>query len=258
MTVAGPALVTGASAGIGAALAREFAANGHDVVPVARREERLRSLATEIERAHGVTATPIAMDLDDPRAAIDLHETATERGLDVGVLVNNVGVGTYGPFADSDLDAERTQLRLNVVLPVELTRLFLDEFGNGGAVLSVGSMAGFQPGPFLPGYYASKAYVNSFTQAVAEELRDDPIDVTVVCPGPVATEFQERAGMGDSTVGSLTTTTPEAVAAAAYEGLVAGETVVIPSRLMRAVDLLGRIAPRSVTRRLARLVNEGR
>ncbi|MFC6975120.1 SDR family NAD(P)-dependent oxidoreductase [Halomicroarcula sp. GCM10025709] len=258
MTVAGAALITGASAGIGAALAREFADNGHDVVLVARREERLRSLAAEVEREYGVDATPIAMDLDDARAALELYETVTDRGLEVGVLVNNVGVGTYGPFADSDLDAERTQLRLNVVLPVELTRLFLDEFDDGGAVLSVGSMAGFQPGPFLPGYYASKAYVNSFTQAIAEELRGTPVDVTVVCPGPVETEFQERAGMGDSTVGSLTTNTPEAVATAAYDGLVAGETVVVPSRLLRAVDVLGRLAPRSVTRRLARLVNEGR
>jgi short-subunit dehydrogenase len=206
----------------------------------------------------GVDATPIVMDLDDPGAAVDLHDRVTDRGLEIGVLVNNVGVGTYGRFAESDLDAERTQLRLNVVLPVELTRLFLDEFTDGGAVLSVGSMAGFQPGPFLPGYYASKAYVNSFTQAIAEELRTEPIDVTVVCPGPVATEFQERAGMGESTVGSVTTNSPEAVATAAYDGLLAGETVVIPSRLMRAVDLLGRLAPRPVTRRLARLVNEGR
>jgi hypothetical protein len=258
MTVAGTALITGASAGIGAALAREFAANGHDVVLVARREDRLRSLAAAIERDHGVTATPIAMDLDDAQAALDLYERITDRGLDIGVLVNNVGVGTYGRFADADLDAERTQLRLNVVLPVELTRRFLDEFDDGGAVLSVGSMAGFQPGPFLPGYYASKAYVNSFTQAIAEELRGTPVDVTVVCPGPVETEFQDRAGMGDSTVGSVTTNSPEAVAEAAYDGLVAGETVVIPSRLMRAVDLLGRVAPRSVTRRVARLVNEGR
>lgn len=250
------ALITGASAGIGAALSREFANHGHDVVVVARREERLQTLAETLE-GQGVTATPIAMDLDRSTAATELHEEVTERGLDIGILVNNVGVGTYGPFAESDIDAERSQLRLNVVLPVELTRLFLDSLADGGKLLNVGSMAGFQPGPNLAGYYASKAYVNSFTQALAEELRNS-VDVTVVCPGPVETEFQDRAGMGDSSVGSLTSNTPEAVAEAAYEGLVAGETVVIPSRAMRVVDALGRIVPRPVVRRVARWVNSGR
>ena len=252
----GTALITGASAGIGAALAREFAANGHDVVLVARREERLEALAAELESS-GVTATPIAMDLDRATAAMDLHEAVTDRGLDVEILVNNVGVGTYGPFAGSDIDAERTQLRLNVVLPVELTRLFLEEFDDGGAVLNVGSTAGFQPGPNLAGYYASKAYINSFTEAIAEELRGE-VDVTLVCPGPVETEFQGRAGMGDSTVGSVTSNTPEAVAEAAYEGLMAGETVVFPSRLMRVVELLGRVTPRPLVRRAAAFVNSGR
>jgi short-subunit dehydrogenase len=256
MSERGTALITGASAGIGAALAREFATHGHDVVLVARRKERLERLASELE-ARGVTATTIAMDLDDAAAAIELHEAVSERGLDVDILVNNVGVGTYGPFADSDLDAERTQLRLNVVLPVELTRLFIDELQGGGKLLTVGSMAGMAPGPGLATYYASKSYVNSFTQAIAEELRGD-VGVTLVCPGPVDTEFADRAGMGESTVGAISSNTPENVAAAAYDGLMAGETVVVPSRAMRVVDLLCRIAPRSVIRRVARWVNSGR
>ena len=258
MTGRGTALVTGASAGIGAALAREFASHGHDVVPVARREDRLESLASDLERDHGVAVTPIAMDLDRNEAARDLYETVRDRGLDVEVLVNNVGVGTYGPFRESDLDAERTQLHLNVVLPVELTRLFLEDFDDGGKVLNVGSVAGFQPGPRMAGYYASKAYVNSFTEAIAEELRETPVDVTLVCPGPVDTEFQARAGMDDSSVGSRTSNTPEAVATAAYEGLLDGETVVVPTRAMRAVDLLGRLSPRPLVRRVAHWVNSDR
>ncbi|MFC7248804.1 SDR family NAD(P)-dependent oxidoreductase [Halomicroarcula sp. GCM10025324] len=253
----GTALVTGASAGIGAALAREFASHGHDVVPVARRTERLESLAADLE-SQGVTATPIAMDLDRDGAAADLYETVAARDLDVDILVNNVGVGTYGPFRESDLDAERTQLQLNVVLPVELTRLFLDDLSDGGAVLNVGSVAGFQPGPQMAGYYASKAYVNSFTEALAEELRETPVAVTLLCPGPVDTEFQARAGMADSSVGALSSNTPEAVAEAAYEGLMGGETVVVPSTSMRVVDLLGRLAPRSVVRRVAHWVNGDR
>ena len=256
MSGRGTALVTGASAGIGAALAREFAAHGHDVVLVARREERLRRLADELE-SRGVRATPIAMDLDAATAAMDLHDEVTDRGLDIEVLVNNVGVGTYGPFADSDIDAERTQLRLNVVLPVELTRLFLDEFDGDGKVLNIGSMAGMTPGPGLSTYYASKAYVNSFTEAIADELRGE-VDVTLVCPGPVDTEFTDRAGMGESSVGSISSNTPENVAEAAYAGLMAGETVVVPSRAMRVVALLARVAPRSVVRRVARWGNSGR
>ncbi|MDS0282418.1 SDR family NAD(P)-dependent oxidoreductase [Haloarcula onubensis] len=256
MSEPGTALVTGASAGIGAALSREFAAHGHDVALVARREERLRALADDLE-AHGVTATPIVMDLDDAAAAMDLHEEITDRELDIDILVNNVGVGTYGPFGDSDLDEERTQLRLNVVLPVELTRLFLDGFDGDGKVLTVGSMAGMAPGPGLSTYYASKAYVNSFTEAIAEELRGE-VDVTLVCPGPVDTEFADRAGMGASSVGSVSSNSPENVAQAAYAGLMAGETVVVPSRAMRVVDLLCRVAPRPVVRRVTRWVNSGR
>jgi len=246
------ALITGASAGIGAALAREFAANGHDVVPVARREDRLEDLAADLEAA-GVTATPVVMDLDRHDAAADLHATVAERGLDVDVLVNNVGIGVYGPFAENDLDDERTQIRLNVTLPVELTRLFVDDLDG---VLNVGSMAGFLPGPNLAGYYASKAYVNSFSQALHVEL--DDVAVTVVCPGPVATEFQDRAGMGNSVVGQWITNTPEAVAAAAYEGLRDGDPVVFPSRAMRAVDILGRLAPRPLLRWGGHLINRDR
>lgn len=251
------ALITGASAGIGEALAREFASHGHDVILVARREQRLESLAETLER-NGVSATPIAMDLDRPEAAEDLVETVAAHDLEVSILVNNVGVGTYGPFAESDLDAERTQLQLNVVLPVELTRRFLDECEDGGKILNVGSVAGFQPGPQLAGYYASKAYVNSFTEAIAEELRESPVDVTLLCPGPVETEFHERAGMGPSSVGSRTSNTPSAVAEAAYTGLMNGETVVIPSRSMKLIELLGRVMPRPIVRRVARWVNSGR
>ncbi|AUG48621.1 short-chain dehydrogenase [Haloarcula taiwanensis] len=253
----GTALITGASAGIGEALAREFAARGHDVVLVARSERKLERLAEDLE-TRGVTATSIVMDLDHATAAESLYEEVTERGLTIDVLVNNVGVGTYGPFAESDLSEERTQLRLNVMLPVELTRLFIDEFDDGGAVINMGSVAGFQPGPNLAGYYASKAYINSFSEALAEECRETPVDVTVVCPGPVDTEFQERAGMTDSTVGSVATNSPEAVASAAYTGAAAGETVVIPRRSMRLIDRLVRVTPRWVVRRVAALVNQDR
>jgi len=256
MSGSGTALITGASAGIGAALSREFAAHGHDVVMVARREERLQALADELS-GPDVTATPLQMDLDYAGAAVDLHEAVKDRGLDIDVLVNNVGVGTYGPFAESDLDKERAQLRLNVVLPVELTRLFMEDLEGGGHVVNLGSVAGFQPGPYVSTYYASKAYINNFSEAIAEELQGD-VTVTVVCPGPVDTEFHRKADRDDSSVGARFKNTPEAVAEAAYEGTMAGETVVVPSRPMRVLELLSRVAPRPIRRRLAARVNSDR
>lgn len=251
------ALVTGASAGIGRALAKEFAGQGHDLVLVARREERLRSLADEIEVEHGIEPVIIPMDLTDEDAPGRLFEALEERDIALDALVNNVGVGTYGRFGDGDLADQRTQLRLNVEVLVELTHRFLDD-RTAGKVLNVGSLAGFAPGPLLAGYYASKAYVNSFSEALAVEHRDSEIDVTVVCPGPVDTEFQERAGMGDSAVGTVFSHTPEEVAASGYAGLSAGKVVVIPGLPMKLLYLLLRLSPRRLRRWGARLVNGDR
>jgi hypothetical protein len=251
------ALVTGASAGIGRALAMEFARHGHDVVLVARREERLRSLADELEGSYGVDATALPMDLADDDAPDRLFAALDDRNISLDTLVNNVGVGVYGRFGEGSLADQRTQLRLNVDVLVELTHRFLDGRSRG-QVLNVGSVAGFTPGPLLAGYYASKAYVNNFSEALAAEYRDTAIDVTVVCPGPVDTEFQKRAGMSDSTVAQVFSHTPEEVAAAAYAGLQSGEAVVIPGLSMKLLTLLLRVSPRRLRRWGAGLVNGGR
>ncbi|WP_435333993.1 SDR family NAD(P)-dependent oxidoreductase [Haloarchaeobius sp. TZWWS8] len=254
------ALVTGASAGIGRELARQFARHGHDLVLVARREDVLQQVAEDLESRYGVDVTTIEKDLDDESAPRELYDAVHERELDIGILVNNVGIGTYGPFADSDLDRERTQLRLNVTTLVTLTRLFLDDFQERGEgkVLNVGSVAGFQPGPFMAGYYASKAYVNSFTEALAEEFRGTTLSATVLCPGPVDTEFQARAGMEDSAVGSVYTEPVEKVAKAGYEGVMSGDAVVVPGLPMKLTTALVRILPKPVVRRVARRVNSDR
>ncbi|WP_369680795.1 SDR family NAD(P)-dependent oxidoreductase [Halorubellus sp. JP-L1] len=254
------ALVTGASAGIGRALARQFARHGHDVVLVARREEALEDAASEFEDRYGVTATAIVHDLDADGAAQALYDDVQDRDLDVGILVNNVGVATYGEFHETDLDAERTQLRLNVETLVVLTRSFLADFRDRGRgkVLNVGSTAGFVPGPKMAGYYASKAYVNSFSEALAVENRTTDVDVSVLCPGPVETEFQERAGMTDSLVGSVFTNDAESVAAAGYRGLLAGDTVILPSLLSKATYYGERITPRPILRRIVERVNGDR
>lgn len=254
------ALITGASSGIGRELARQFARHGHDVVAVARSEDTLVEVADELESSYAVDVTPLPMDLDRDGASEALYDAVHERDLDVGILVNNVGIGTYGTFAESDLDEERTQLRLNVVTLVELTRLFLDDFTerDRGKILNVGSTAGFQPGPFMAGYYASKAYVNSFTEALADELRDTGVSATVLAPGPVDTNFQSRAGMEHSAVGSTYKQPVEDVAKAGYTGTMKGKAVVVPGLPMKALWLLSRVTPRPILRRVARRVNGDR
>jgi short-subunit dehydrogenase len=254
------ALVTGASSGIGRALAREFARHGHDVVLVARREDALDAAAREFETRYAVTATPIVQDLDAVDAADALYDAVQDRELDVGALVNNVGIGTYGAFHESDIDAERTQLRLNVETLVALTRHFLPDFRDRGRgkLLNVGSTAGFVPGPRMAGYYASKAYVNSFTEALAVENRDSAVDVTLLAPGPVDTEFQERADMTDSVIGSVYMSDPERVAAAGYRGLMAGDTIVVPGYLMKLAYYGSRVTPRPILRRIVERVNGDR
>ena len=254
------ALVTGASGGIGRALARQFARHGHDVVLVARSEDALADAATEFEDRYGVTATTIVHDLDQPHAADALYDDVQERDLDVGILVNNVGIGTYGEFHETDLGEERSQLRLNVETLVVLTRLFLADFRerDRGKVLNVGSTAGFVPGPKMAGYYASKAYVNSFSEALAVENRDTGVDVSVLCPGPVDTGFQERAEMTDSIVGSMFMNDAESVAAAGYRGLLAGDTVILPGFTSKMTYYGERVTPRPILRRVVERVNGDR
>jgi short-subunit dehydrogenase len=260
MTTDGTALVTGASAGIGRELAREFAAGGYDLVVVARREERLETLAEELADAHGTTTHVVGMDLAEPRAAEELRAAVADRDVTVDALVNNVGVGTYGPFHESDVEAELTQLRLNVELPVHLTRLYLPAMveRDAGVVLNVASLAAFQPGPKMAGYYASKAYLLSLSEALAEELRGTGVDVTALCPGPVETEFQERADMTDSRVGSNFSHTAAEVAAAGYRGAMAGDPVVVPGLVPKVLAVGSRLAPGPVRRRTAAWVNADR
>lgn len=255
----GTALVTGASAGIGRALARTFAADGWNLVVVARRETRLRELAADLADAHEIDVDVVAMDLAHPRGPSELYDELDERSRTIDALVNNVGIGVHGPFHETDLDRELDQLRLNVTVPVHLTKLYLPAMvrRDEGVVLNVASAAGFQPGPFMAGYYASKAYLLHFSEALAEELRGTGVSVTALCPGPIDTEFQERAGQSEPAGGSYTNT-PGNVAAAGYRGAMAGDPVVIPSWRMKLTYVLSRIVPRPLVRRVARRVNVDR
>ena len=256
----GAALVTGASAGIGRSLAREFAAGGYDLVVVARREEQLVELAEELRAEHGIEVHTIPMDLAEPRAARKLYDAVAERGVRIDVLVNNVGVAAYGRFDETDLDRELAQLRLNVELPMHLTKLYLPEMieRDEGSVLNVASMAAFFPGPQMAGYYASKAYLLQLSEALATELRGTGVSVTTLCPGPVRTEFQERAGMQDTLVGSRYTHSIEEVARAGYRGAMKGRLVAVPGLSMRVLSVLARLSPRRLQRHLAAWANADR
>lgn len=192
------ALVTGASAGIGEELARLHAQKGGDLIIVARRKDRLDDLAAELRDEYGVDVQVIASDLSKQDAASALFYEVQNRGLEVEILINNAGFGGHGEFHEAELDREQRMMQVNMVALTELTHLFVQgmvERGRG-RVLNVGSTAGFLPGPLQAVYFATKAYVNSFSQAIADELRNTGVTVTVLCPGPVKTEFQEAADLG--------------------------------------------------------------
>jgi len=257
MTVDGTALVTGASAGIGRALATEFAANGHDVVLVARRETELLDLADSLEDAQGVQAHAIDMDLASIDAPQELHAETQERDLQIDVLVNNVGIGTQGAFVENDLGRELDQMQLNMVTPTQLTHLYGREMadrGHGG-ILNVASTAAWFPGPFMAIYYASKAYMKNFSEGIAEELRPEGVDVTVLCPGPVDTEFQERADNEDTPIGSGDMQDVEMVARAGYDGLQDGDTVVVTGWKYELLTRISNVLPNRFTSKSAKDLN---
>ncbi len=190
------AVVTGASAGLGAELARFFAADGHDVVLIARRRDKLEELAADIEKTHGTKAHVLPADLTNPAAPPEIAAELASRGIEVEFLVNNAGFGTNGAFAELDEKREMEMVQVNVSALVHLTRLILPSMiaRKSGRILNIGSTAGFQPGPFMTVYYATKAFVNSFTEGLAFELRGTGVTATVSCPGATATEFAQVAG----------------------------------------------------------------
>jgi short-subunit dehydrogenase len=249
---ASAALVTGASAGIGGAIAHELAARGHGLVLVARREDRLDALAQELSEAHGVRAESIACDLAVERQRRRLPAQIDELGLDIDVLINNAGFATGGAFYEADSDRELQQVRLLVEAPVALMLAFLPamvERGRG-AILNVASTAGMQPMPYSAGYSAAKAYVLTFSEAVHQEVRGHGVTVTALAPGPVETEFWDQAGWRvrggksfEKAIPKPARLTAEDTARAGVRGLESGERVVVPGLPFRAGMLAARYLP---------------
>jgi short-subunit dehydrogenase len=240
-------LITGASSGIGTALAHEFAAYGHELVLIARREQTLGTLADAIAATGRARPAVLRADLARLDAAQTIVAALDERGLEPDVVVNNAGFGLVGAADQLDRAEQLAMVDLNVRALTDLSLVFLDSLKRRrGGILNVASIAAFMPGPGMAVYYASKAYVLSFSEALHRELKPKGVRVTVLCPGPVPTEFQARAGMSDDAFPRLLTRSAEQVARDGYRGLMQGRRVVVPGPANRAVTTMIRFAPRSL------------
>jgi len=243
------ALVTGASAGIGVDLAECFAKDGYDLILTARSEGALQEVATRLAAAHRIKATPIAGDLSVPGGGAALAKTIAERGLQVDVLVNNAGYGIAGAFDGSDLTEQLGMIDLNDRALVELTHIYWPRMlaNRHGGVLNVASTASFQPGPLMAIYYASKAFVLSFSEALWKEAEGTGVLVSCLCPGPTTSKFRERAGTGKTRLSRVGTPMPSAeVAQQGYDGWRANQRVVITGARNAILASLVPFLPRRV------------
>ncbi|MEJ2720967.1 MAG: SDR family oxidoreductase [bacterium] len=255
------ALITGASGGIGYELAKLIAVDGHDLVLVSRNENRLKHVAEEFEGEYGTTASVLPMDLAYPHSPDDVFEAVANAGIEIDVLVNNAGFGINGAFHERPLAEQMEMIQLNVTSLVHLTGLFLPGMleRRHGRIMNVSSVAAFQPGPFMAIYYATKAFVLSFSEAIASELRDTGVAVTAVCPGPTTTDFQKRAGNEESKLNrDFMMMDAPTVARIAYDGLKKRKSLVITGARNKLLAVGGRFLPRSLVTNVARSLNEGR
>jgi short-subunit dehydrogenase len=239
-------LITGASAGIGTELARVFASHGHRLALVARREDRLVALAAEITAAGGAAPIVIPCDLRQPDGGDKIAAALIAAGAEVEYVVNNAGFGVFGLAVKRDRAEQLDIIAVNIRTLTDLSLRFSDSLiRHRGGILNVGSIAGFLPGPGMAVYYASKAYVLSFTEALRRELAPQGVRVTVVCPGPVPSEFQARAGFSPGLDSAILNVSPADVAQQAYRGLMANKRAVLPGFGIKIVPFLLRLFPRS-------------
>lgn len=251
------ALVTGASSGIGRELARLLAKDGNNVVLVARRKPELEVLARELESTYRVTARVVPCDLGDAAARDALLVAVSDA--DIDILVNNAGFGSNGKFWENDAVREVGMVELNVTALTDLTRRLLPAMvlRGRGRILNIGSTAGFQPGPWMTTYYATKAFVNSFTQALAYELRGTGVTATVSCPGPVATEFGAIAGNDKSALFKKSggVAEPAVIALEAYQAMLQGKPMIVHGARNKLAASASKVSPVALTTAIAASLN---
>lgn len=253
------ALITGASGGIGYELAKLFAKDHHNLVLVARNGSRLAQVADELQRQFGVSVRTVALDLAEPGAPQSLFAQLQSESVAVDILINNAGYGQFGEFSDVPLEESLGQIQLNITALTALTKLFLGPMlkRRSGRIMNVASTAGFQPGPLMAVYYATKAYVISFSEALANELADKGVTVTCLCPGATETGFASRAGNDKTRLfKSLRPMNAKTVARAGYHGLLKGKTLVIPGFRNWLVAESVRFSPRKMVTAVSRWVSE--
>ncbi len=253
------ALITGASAGIGLELAHVFARHGHNLILVARSADKLRDLADDLKGRYGISARILVKDLSGPGSPAQVLEEIQNQKISVDILVNNAGFGTYGLFAETNLEKELELIRLNISALTHLAKLFLPGMlaRKSGKIMNVASTAAFQPGPLMAVYYASKSYVLSFSEALATELSGTGVSVTALCPGPTESEFQKTAGIHENLLlFKLTMMKARKVAEIGYAGLMKGKRIVIPGFLNRLLPFGVRIAPRGLVTTIVRRVQK--
>lgn len=252
------ALITGASSGIGFELAHLFARDGYRLVLLARNRNTLRQIGDDLQARYGITVRIAPKDLAHPASPDELFQELREAGVLLDVLVNNAGFGLAGPFAATNWGLEAEMMQVNIVAATHLTKLFLPQIrARQGKILNVASTAAFQPGPFMAVYYATKAYLLSLSEALAEELHGTGATVTCLCPGPVKTNFQKRAYQeGSAMIDSPLLVDVGEVARVGYEGMNRGKRIVIPGWKNQAGVQMLRVSPRATVTKVVRKVQE--
>lgn len=247
------ALITGASGGLGLSFVDIFAKDGYDLVLVARNGDRLEEIKNEIEKKYDCKVTVVAKDLCEPKAAEEVYNATKEAGININVLVNNAGFGDFGDFHKSDINKQIRMVNLNCTALMHLCHLYIPEMIEKGAgnILNVDSIAAFQPGPLMSVYYATKAFVLSFSQALTRELKGTGIKVTALCPGPIRTNFDKSADLGESGLfKNLKVWDPNTVAQFGYKNMKRGKAVCVCGWMNKIIVFANRFAPRALVREM--------
>ncbi|WOD37761.1 SDR family oxidoreductase [Nodosilinea sp. E11] len=253
--MAKPIIITGASSGIGYELAKVCAAKGHDLVLIARREDRLLGLKDSLQAAHGVQVLTYRGDLTDANTRYQFFDWTQFKGITPYGLINNAGFGALAPFAETDWDQQNAMLQLNIVALTHLTRLYLPSMiaQGQGRILNMASIAAFLPGSYMAVYYASKAYVLSFTDALATELEGTGVTATTLCPGPTESEFQDKAAMQNVAMfDAKNLPTSGDVAIYGYQAMEKGQRIAVHGTKNKMLTLVTRLLPRKKLAEISR------